>query len=68
MAKTVKAAEYRQMTAEALKAKVGELESSLFNTKLQAVLGKLENTSVLRNIRKDVARAQTVLTEKTNKA
>jgi large subunit ribosomal protein L29 len=63
-----KASEYREMTPEALTAKVGELEAQLFNTKLQAVLGKLENTSTLRMIRKDVARAQTVLGEKANKA
>jgi len=68
MAKAVKASEYREMTPEALKAKVGELESKLFNTKLQAVLGKLEDTSTLRMIRKDVARAQTVLAEKATKA
>jgi large subunit ribosomal protein L29 len=68
MAKTVKAAEYRAMTPEALKAKVGELEAKLFNTKLQAVLGKLEDTSTLRLIRKDVARVQTVLAEKATKA
>ena len=68
MAKTVKASELREMTAEALQVKVGELEAKLFNTKLQAVLGKLEDTSTLRMIRKDVARAQTVLAEKATKA
>jgi large subunit ribosomal protein L29 len=69
MASTVKAADYRQMTPEALAAKVRELESQLFNTRLQAGMGKLENTSVLRTLRKDIARALTVLGEKkANKA
>lgn len=69
MASTVKAADYRQMTPEALAAKVKELESQLFNSRLQAGMGKLENTSVLRTLRKDIARALTVLGEKkANKA
>jgi len=64
MPSTVKAAEYREMTSEALTAKINDLENRLFNTRLQAGLGKLENTSLLRTLRKDIARAQTVLTEK----
>ena len=63
-----KAKEYREMTAEALKAKVGELEAQLFTTRLQAGLGKLENTSILRTLRKDIARAQTVLGQKATQA
>jgi large subunit ribosomal protein L29 len=68
MAKIVKAAEYREMTAEALSSRVKELETKLFNDRLSAGLGKLENSSSLRTIRKDIARAKTVLTEKAKKA
>lgn len=69
MASIVKAAEYREMTSEALAAKVKDLEARLFNTRLQAGMGKLENSSLLRTLRKDIARAQTVLAEKAaNKA
>lgn len=68
MAKIVKAAEYREMTADALASRVKELESKLFNDRLQAGMGKLENTSSLRVIRKEIARAKTVLTEKAKKA
>jgi large subunit ribosomal protein L29 len=64
MASTVKATEYREMTSEALVAKINDLENRLFNTRLQAGMGKLENTSLLRTLRKDIARAQTVLAEK----
>jgi large subunit ribosomal protein L29 len=64
MASMVKAAEYREMTSEALTAKVKELESRLFNSRMQAGMGKLENTSILRTLRKDIARALTVLAEK----
>ena len=68
MAKIVKAAEYREMTADALASRVKELESKLFNDRLQAGMGKLENTSSLSVIRKEIARAKTVLTEKAKKA
>ena len=68
MANIVKAGEYREMTPEALVTKVKDLEAQLFNSRLQAGMGKLENTSILRTLRKDIARARTVLTEKANKA
>ena len=68
MAKIVKATEYREMTAEALSSRVKDLETKLFNDRLQAGMGKLENTSSLRTLRKDIARAKTVLTEKAKKA
>jgi large subunit ribosomal protein L29 len=56
------------MTAEALVSRVKDLETKLFNDRLQAGMGKLENTSSLRTLRKDIARAKTVLTEKAKKA
>ena len=68
MANIVKAGEYRELSAEALVTKVKDLEAQLFNSRLQAGMGKLENTSILRTLRKDIARARTVLTEKANKA
>jgi len=68
MAKIVKPAEYREMTADALASRVKDLESKLFNDRLKAGLGKLENTSSLRTLRKDIARAKTILTEKAKKA
>jgi large subunit ribosomal protein L29 len=60
----VKAAEYREMAADALEAKVKEMETQFFNNRLQASLGKLENTAGLRHLRRDLARARTVLAEK----
>jgi large subunit ribosomal protein L29 len=60
----VKAAEYREMAADALEAKVKEMEAQFFNNRLQASMGKLENTAGLRHLRRDLARARTVLAEK----
>ena len=59
-----KSTEYREMAADALAAKVVELESQLFTNRMQAGMGKLENTSGLRHLRRDIARARTVLGEK----
>ena len=64
----VKAVDFREMAADALSGKVKELENQLFTSRLQAGLGKLENTSSLRSLRKDIARARTVLREKEAKA
>lgn len=62
-----KPTEFREMATDALAAKVTELESQLFTNRLQAGLGKLENTSGLRHLRRDIARAKTVLREKEQK-
>ncbi len=59
-----KATEFREMAADALEGKIKELESQLYTNRLQAGLGKLENTSGLRHLRRDIARARTVLQEK----
>lgn len=59
-----KATEFREMAVDALASKVKELESQLYTNRLQAGLGKLENTAGLRHLRRDIARAQTVLQEK----
>ena len=63
----VKSTEYREMATDALAAKVVELESQLFTNRLQAGMGKLENTAGLRHLRRDIARAKTVLREKEQK-
>ena len=63
-----KATEFRELPADTLAVKVKEMESQLFTSRLQAGMGKLENTSSLRTLRKSIARARTVLHEKELKA
>ena len=62
-----KPAEYREMAADALAAKIKDLESQLYTNRVQATLGKLENTAGLRSLRRDIARSKTVLREKERK-
>ena len=59
-----KAREFREMAADAIAAKVKELEANLFDMRLQASMGKLENTALLNTTRKDIARAKTILKQK----
>jgi len=59
-----KARELREMAADIIATKVKEMEANLFNMRFQASMGKLENTDLLKIQRRDIARAKTVLTQK----
>jgi large subunit ribosomal protein L29 len=59
----MKPSELRKLSAEELVKKQGDLTQELFNLKFQLHTGRLENTSKLKNIRKDIARVSTLITE-----
>ena len=58
----------RELTDADIQAKIAELKQELFNLRFQAAVGKLENTAQLRKVKKEIARAYTVLTERANAA
>lgn len=58
--------ELRKLNTDELTKKQGDLTQELFNLKFQLHTGRLENTSKLKTIRKDIARVSTIITE--NKA
>lgn len=60
----MKVAELNELTIDALKTKINELEEAYFNLRFQAEMGQLENRLMLRAARKDIARAKTVLNAK----
>jgi len=60
----MKTTELKEMTAEQLNTKLEELSVSLFNNRFKAKTGHLENPSVMRKSRKDIARIKTILTER----
>jgi len=60
----VKSAEFRDLSLEELEAKSHELRSELFNVKIRKATGQLENTAKLRLLRREIARAETILREK----
>ncbi len=53
----------RKLQPEELLKKQNDSTKELFNLKFQLHTGRLENTSKLKNIRKDIARINTILTE-----
>jgi large subunit ribosomal protein L29 len=59
-----KAVELRELDNDALQAKARELDDQLFRMRIQKSLGQLEAPGKIRNVRRELARIQTVLREK----
>ncbi len=60
--------ELRAMTREEVLRKLDELYEELFNLRFQVATRQLANTSRVRQVRRDIARAKTVLREMELKA
>lgn len=63
-----KARELRDLSTDELQAKAVELKKELFNLRVQQAMGQIENPMRLRTLRKDIAKAKTVLKEKHGRA
>ena len=59
----MKANELRNLNNEELKAKGVELEQELFNVRFQLHTGRLENSSRINSIRRNIAQVRTIITE-----
>jgi large subunit ribosomal protein L29 len=59
-----KAVELRELDADSLQQKAKELDDQLFRMRIQKSLGQLEAPGKIRNVRRELARIQTVLREK----
>ena len=60
----MKAREIRELTLEELAVKSRELRGDLFNAHVKRSTGQLENTAKLEQLRRDIARVETVLRER----
>ena len=58
------AKELRDMTAEQLNAKLGELKEELFNLRFQLAINQLDKPHQITEVKHDIARVMTVLREK----
>lgn len=58
------ARELRDLSTDELEAKAADLKKELFNLRVQQAMGQIENPMRLRMLRKDIAKAKTVLKEK----
>lgn len=60
----MKAKNLRDLTKDELKSKVTELKGELFNLRFQLATGQLENPMRINEVKKTIARTQTVLKER----
>ena len=57
----MKAKDMNTMTKEQLEAQVSELETELFNLRFQLATGQLSNPKKITEVKRDIARAKTVI-------
>lgn len=60
----MKASQVRDMTVDQLQDELTKLKKEQFNLRFQKASGQLENTVRIRDVRRDVARVQTILRQK----
>ena len=60
----MKATELRAMSAKDLETKLSDLKQELFNLRFQHAINQLDNPHKIADVKKDIARVMTVLSEK----
>jgi len=60
----MKIVDLRPKTDDELSDALGDLEKEAFNLRFQVASGQLENTARIRQVRRDIARIKTLLTER----
>lgn len=60
----MKALEIRDLNAEEIQQKSADLKEALFNLRFQHEIGQLENPKKIGETKRDIARLQTVLNDK----
>jgi large subunit ribosomal protein L29 len=63
----MKAEEFRQLSGPELESRIVELQEEVFRTRFQHATSQLQNATKLRESRRNLARAKTVLTQLTGK-
>jgi large subunit ribosomal protein L29 len=64
----VKAAEFRELTVDDLRAREKELDDQLFRMRIQKSMGQLEAPARMATMRRDLARIKTILRERDNQS
>ncbi len=62
--KLMKANELRGLSSEEIESRIDQLKDELFNLRFQLATGQLENPMRIRQVRKDIARAKTILKQR----
>ena len=55
---------YKDLSVKELTAEESKLRSELFNLNFQNRVGQLQNTSAIREVKKNIARVKTILQQK----
>lgn len=64
----MKIKELRELSVEELGARKRELRQEMLNLRVQQQIGQLENPARLRTLRREVARVETLITQRTSAA
>lgn len=64
MRRPVKAKEVRELSDQELHEKLKQLKAELFNLRFQHATMQLENPMRIRQVKRDIARVHTILTER----
>jgi len=64
----MKIKELREMSVDELGARKRELRQEMLNMRVQQQIGQLENPARLRTLRREVARIETLITQRTSAA
>lgn len=60
----MKASEFRNLTTAEIEQKIAGFKEQLFNLRFQLATGQLDNPTQIQKVRKEIARAKTVLRER----
>lgn len=60
----MKANDLRNLTSVEIEQKIAGFKEELFNLRFQLATGQLDNPTKIREVRRDIARAKTVLRER----
>lgn len=62
----IKANELRNMTVDEIRQKMETLKKDLFGARTEALSGRIEKPHKISELRKDIARCETIIREKAN--
>lgn len=60
----MKANEIRELSAEELNAKLGDLKKDLFNLRLQHAINQLDSPNKIAEVKRDIAKVKTIIRER----
>ena len=60
----MKAADIRDLSEDEIKTKISEAQEELFRLRFRSATQQIENPSLIKNLRRDVARMRTILRQR----